>query len=696
MFKGVMQNDINDCGAACLSTICKHYGYHESLAFFRDSTKTTSEGASMYALTVCAQNIGFNSEVLYGTWDEFIEEIKPDKLPVIVHTVGANRLAHYLVIKKIKGNKIYIFDPAKGNVVFEQKSFQSIWTGYIITFEPNKKLFCSNTSRREFFKYFKLLKENYKIFSLTVFLSMILTVLMIISSIAYKVLIDDYIVGNIKMAKEGIIKFFLALIFLYFICMVIYIIRGFMLAKINKNMYTTLLRDLYTKIVKLPISFFDMRKDGEIVNRYTLVKGVVNTMANSIIIIILESFLAFITLGLLFYFDKDLAIVVLGTSFLYCFIVVIYKPILKRDARNSAESESELLSCYTETIDHIETIKIFNQQQQCSKKFLKLTQIYLRRKIRLDKDIVVKSGLENTVERIGNVFVLSIGTFYVVRGTISLGTLIAFQALTTFFLNPLRSLTEIQGAIQNMQIACRRIDDILDSAEEINNRENIERVDSIEFQNVSFSYNYNQEVLKSISFKVQRGDWVGLIGKSGSGKSTVAKLILKFYQIDDGMIRISDRNIDNLNIHVLREKVIYISQKSKLFSGKLRDNLTFYKDVSDEVIQKILGICQLELLIEKFKHGLDTEIEEEGKNLSVGEIQRINIARALLLFPDCIIFDEATSNLDKESESKIWDAIKRNYPEMIVFIISHDNNVIKNCEKIIKIEEGKIQEEVDL
>ena len=298
---------------------------------------------------------------------------------------------------------------------------------------------------------------------------------------------------------------------------------------------------------------------------------------------------------------------------------------------------------------------------------------------------------------VGELVILWVGVAYVIKGELTLGELITFNALLGYFIEPIKNLINLQPSIQTAVVAADRLGEILDITPEYNyEHEQLNdkiKFDKISISNLDFRYGTRELVLKDINLEICRGEKIAFVGESGSGKTTLANLLVRLYEQEKGSIKLDSIDIREFSIKQIRDNISYISQNTFLFSGTIRENLLFgNSDVSDDDISQVCKICELEEYINSLPLKFNTRIEENGKNLSGGQKQRLAIARALLKKPEILIMDEATSNLDYVTERSIEKTINNFSKNMTTIIIAHRLSTIKDCDKIFVLRNAQIVE----
>ena len=308
----------------------------------------------------------------------------------------------------------------------------------------------------------------------------------------------------------------------------------------------------------------------------------------------------------------------------------------------------------------------------------------------------IQSSLMSTFSQVSNLFMLAVLGILVMQGQISLGNFMYLYTLVSYLSAPIDYLVEMQDQIYSINAVLERLDDVFRTTTEEENdvkKQNINsNIQDIEFKNVTFQYGLRKEILKNINFKVKKGESIGVIGESGCGKTTLIKLILKFYEVNDGEILINGTNINELTSSSLRKKIAYVSQNDFWFQDTIFNNLVIGNpSATKEQVEQVLKMVKMDEFVQRKPYGLNSILEEGATNLSSGERQRFSIAKALITNPDVLILDESTSNLDANTEEFIVNSLASE-KDKIKIVIAHRLNTLAKCDKIIAINDGNIIE----
>ena len=689
--KCILQNDETDCGPACLAAIFGKYGLKVSIAKIRDIAGTDRQGTSACGLVKVIEHYGFEQKVVEADKNALTQKLP---LPAIAHVVIDNTLLHYVVITKIKDNTVVVSDPAKGSVRYKKEDFLKIWTNVLILIAPTKESQKGNKKESTLSSFFRLLISQKWLLLRIFILSMILTSIGIITSFYYQVLMDN-IVPSLSIEMLNYVSAITLSLFLVQICLNFF--RGLLIVKLEQNIDIPIMLGYYNHALILPMKFYSMRDTGEIISRFNDASSIRDIVSEASLTIMMDTIMAVVGAVVLFNSNRLLFLISVVVLILYGIIVFVYNKPIKKINRKIMEMNSKVTSQFVETINGIETIKAFNQEDNEKEKTDKLYKKFLKKVFNGGVLSLSQQTITMFVAVVGELVILWVGVAYVIKGELTLGELITFNALLGYFIEPIKNLINLQPSIQTAVVAADRLGEILDITPEYNyEHEQLNdkiKFDKISISNLDFRYGTRELVLKDINLEICRGEKIAFVGESGSGKTTLANLLVRLYEQEKGSIKLDSIDIREFSIKQIRDNISYISQNTFLFSGTIRENLLFgNSDVSDDDISQVCKICELEEYINSLPLKFNTRIEENGKNLSGGQKQRLAIARALLKKPEILIMDEATSNLDYVTERSIEKTINNFSKNMTTIIIAHRLSTIKDCDKILVLRNGQIVE----
>ncbi len=688
----VRQHDITDCGAACLATISKQYGFKTSITKIREAAGTDKQGTNAYGLIKAAESLGFTAKGVKGNQEAFFSEFP---LPCISHIVVDGTLLHYVVIHKISKRQVLVADPGKGMISYTPEDFFKVWTGVLILMVPSVSFNKGNETKGLFSRFFSLLLPQKKLLINIFLTSLVYTILGILGSFYFKFLLDDILQYNLEKTLHVIS---IGIILLYLFQTLLGAFRSHMILYLSQKIDIPLILGYYQHVLGLPMNFFGTRKVGEIVSRFMDASKVRDAISGATLTIMIDTLMALAGAIILYIQNSTLFITAIVIAVIYAVIVFAFNKPIKKVNQEQMEENAQLTSYLVESLNGIETVKTFNAENEASLKtetrFVRLLKSVFRGGIINN----IRSSITSFTALAGGIVILWVGAWNVMKGNMSVGQLLTFNAMLGYFLDPIKNLINLQPMIQTAIVASDRLGEIFDLELEKsgNESEKINPVDlkgDISFKNVDFRYGTRSLVLKNIDLTIKQGEKIALVGESGSGKTTLVKLLLNLYTWEKGEITIKDYNIKDISFESLREKLAYISQDIFMFSGTIRENLSMgSRSIDMEQIIEACRMAQAHDFINKLPLRYETYLEENGANLSGGQKQRLAIARAILKKPDIFIMDEATSNLDSITEKAIEKTLETVCSGVTTIIIAHRLSTIKRCDRIYVMEDGGIIE----
>ena len=455
--------------------------------------------------------------------------------------------------------------------------------------------------------------------------------------------------------------------------------------------------DIYNKIVKLSMSYYSEKKKGDIVARISSdVLEIDNSFLSVFELIIKEPLMILFTLISMYLISPELTGFVLIFIPLSAFFISIVGKSLKRKSLKVQKEQGLFISLVDETLNGLKIVKIFNAENAFSKKFSEST----KRLYKFSNSVINRKNLASPLsEFLGICSITAIlwygGMMVLKDNSLDASTFLVYLGLAYNILTPAKALSKASYKVRKAYGAAQRVFQIIDDNRFIksNNNTNIEEfMSSIEFENVSFAYD-TEDVIKNLSFKIRKGETVALVGQSGSGKSTIANLISRFYDISNGKIKVDGKNIKEINLKSLRKLIGLVTQDSILFNDSIKNNLLIgNENASDEKIIEALKIANAWEFVKDLPKTIDANIGDSGNKLSGGQKQRLSIARAVLKNPPIMLLDEATSALDSESEHLVQIALDNVMKNKTSLVIAHRLSTVQNADNILVLEKGKVIE----
>lgn len=699
----IKQHDITDCGAACLATISKQYGFHTSVSKIREAAGTDKQGTNAYGMIKAAEHLGFSAKGVKGDRNAFFSEYP---LPCIAHVIADGSLLHYVIIHKITKKRITIADPAKGIVTLTPEEFfgekaesgkspKYRWSGVLIIMVPDQTFKRGNETQGIFVRFFHLLLPQKRLLINVFFSSLLITILGILGSFYFKILIDDILSAGLSKTLHVLS---IGIILLNLFKVLLSAIRAHLLLYLSQKLDIALLLGYYRHVLKLPMNFFGTRKVGEIISRFNDASKVRDAISGATLTIMIDTLMAIGGGIILFLQNGYMFTVTVIVAVIYFVIVLSFNQWYRKLNQTQMENNAQLTSYMVESLNGIQTVKAYNAERKVNleteTKFIRL----LKSVFTLSWVKNLQDSLVNFIELTGGTVILWVGAYNVIKGNLSIGQLIAFNSLLAYFLDPVKNLINLQPQMQTAIVAADRLGEILDLEPELMNEDSKKLMHGslqgdIWFKNLTFRYGTRRTVLEHITMHIKKGERIALVGESGSGKTTLVKLLLNLYSPEEGEVLINGNNIKDINLESLRDKIAYIPQETFLFSGSIMDNLMLgLDDILMEDVIEAAKKAHAHEFINELPLRYETRLEENGMNLSGGQRQRLAIARAILKKPDILILDEATSNLDSITERAIEETIEEYSKDMTTIIIAHRLSTIKRCNVIYVMENGRVIE----
>lgn len=694
-YKHVKQHDMTDCAAACLAMICLHYKKETTITRLRDMMGTDLKGTNLIGLSKCAEKLGFENASVRVDEEGFKSKFT---LPCIANVITKEGLSHFVVIYKIGKNKVIVGDPGKEKT--ERQSideFLKRFTGALLILKPTTEFRTGKIEGESTYRRFiKLLVPQKKLFIFAILASWMMTVLGIVSSLFNKIIMDEVL-------PYGLDKLLLSSLIIFTVVgltqILIEFLRSWIMLYLSQRIDIPLMLGYFKHIYSLPMRFFATRKTGDIITRFSDAFTIKDIFTNIALTLIMDVSMAAITGVILFRMNSKLFAIIALLTLLSIVLIFIFRQPYKKINQEQMQQASILNSQIIEGLEAVEMIKGNAVEER---ELNGIEREYIRSLRIAFKEgwlSIIQGSISSVISTIGNLFIMYFGIKQVLTGNISIGSLMAFMTLSGYFMEPVGNLVRLQLDIQEAQISMKRITEILDyDREEPETDEKIERAcnlkGDIQIDNVSFRYGNRNLALDGVSFTIERGKKTALVGASGSGKSTTVKLLLKYYEPESGRIKIGGKDITEVSAKYLRENISLVPQNIQLFSKSIYENVAMVKpEATQKEVAVALAMADTQDFIRKQPMQAYTYLEEAGQGLSGGERQRLALARAFLKDSNIFILDESTSNLDFGTENVIFDTIYNKLSDKTMIIVAHRLSTIKDCDKIVVMDEGKVIEQ---
>lgn len=653
----VNQTSCNDCGLACLTMILKYYGLTVSLGELKKNLKFTEESVSVYDIVKLSKEKGI---LATGYKNVHLQDTKP---PCIAHLID-NEKQHFVVLLKVLKNKVLIADPARRIMYVDKISFLKKYTGVIISFEGKKK---------DVYPIFK----NKKIIFKTLFLSFLLTLFSGLFSFMIPMVIDGINGGKKTSLIISIILFFLLIGLLKDF---ISYIKSIFSVKFQLIIDKFITIPIINKIISLPHWFYHKNGSGELIAKINDLSYVKEAIFNFIEVVVMNVLLIIFSIIIIFYNDWLIAIINIP------FILITYlinRAFILKNLSKSYDLQylnEKLSNKLTDVFSSILCIKNLRKE-----KYFKDQISFMYKEVLFKyKDFATAyQKKELLMSLFITFFTIQVLILLVIRDSSLTQVLLMFSA-ETILTNALLEIHKLLPLYADFKNVNRRIKEIL-SIEELSSINDKISIDNIVIKNLKFSYQ-NKSVLNGISLKINKGDWIMITGPTGSGKSTLFKLLSKQIPYGDGEIFVNGVSLCDIKEEVIRNSLVYVDQKIRLINGSIKENVF----MGDKLDKKVIKTAMVDDMIKQKQVNYDYVIDNTNSNVSAGQLSKIAIAQALNTNKEFVIFDETTSSLDVLSEEKILRNIKENYRNKTVILITHRKSNISYFNKIITFKDGKI------
>ena len=661
--KIVRQQDEKDCGVCSLLSIIRYYKGNVPLEQLRLDARTNNEGTTALNLVLASQKYGFDA---VGMKVENLNDIK--RLPAIAHLNLKKGYSHYVVIEKVTKDKIILMDPAKGKVVKFLWEFQKEWSGVVLIFYPKQKIMVLKNDVTLFTIFKKVFISEKNLIKIIVLVSFLLTIFTIALGYYFQMFnslyLSKYPINYLKV---------LVLVFAIFTCFKLFLTyyRSYLENHLNKNIDCLITSDFLKHLFSLPLNVITSRKSGEIlsrVNELTSIKGLITEI---FITYTLDFLIVVITTFLLIRISSKLFLILFLTTIFYLFVGIITKKSIFEKAYQNISIESEFNNTVLENIKMINSIKNLDAVDGTLNKIERKLTHYLYDTYKVNIILNKINIFKVSCYEIGFFLINTFGFYFVYEGIINIVDLITFNTLLNLYFEPLKNIVDSIPKYSFMKASITKINDFLSVDIEKLGKKNVTRGYDISINNLSYSYNKYQNVLKNVNLNINEGQFVLLQGASGSGKSTLCSILNKYITDYSGDILFGTMNYKDLSIKTIRDNIVYVGQNENIFTGSIKENITFDHEVSDLEFKKVCNICKVDDIAYKKTFRYESLIGSDEGNISGGEKQRIILARAVLKDFNVLILDEALSEVDIKLELEILKSIRENYKDKTIIYISH-------------------------
>lgn len=683
------QMEVSECGAASLSMILQYYGKYVPLEKLRYDTGVSRNGCNAKNIYIAAENYGMEVTASRRNTERLLEKNTP---PCMLHW----NYTHFVVFEGIRFGKYILNDPAKGRRRLTKEEFEEGYSGTVLQFTPGKNFYKSN-EKRTLFEFVKSRLEPQK----TTLLALILIgIALIVPGILYpvfgQVFADDILVeGKIEWTKFILLLMALSLIFdTYFSY-----INSLLTLNLRTKISLVSTDSMIGHMLRLPMVFFEQRYAGDLVGRISNNISVSSFLSSQFVSVVVSVFTSIFYLLIMILYNPKLALIGVSFSVFSVLVsVIISSKITSLTYKFGIDNGKMYGYLYNGLANSASLKAVGSEEEYIGRLFGYYAEVCINDQ-KLGKLQTILDTIPDTIKAINNVLVLIIGSKVVIDGGLTPGGLIAFTSFLGAFTSPFSSIISFTRSLQQTKNDMARVEDIMRYPED--EYYTSKKMDSligeklkgdVEISNLSFSYGkLDEPFIRKFSLVVHAGGSVALVGSSGCGKSTIAKMLSSLYTPREGSILFDGYSIDEIPSEVISSSIAVVTQNISLFDGSIYDNITTWNSgiTQEKVIRAAKDACIHDEIIAK-PGSYDYILSENGHNISGGQRQRIEIAKALAMEPTILILDEATSALDPITEKQILDNIKRRH--MTLIVVAQRLSTIRDCDEIVVMERGKIKE----
>lgn len=682
----VRQIDAADCGPACLASVLRYYGRRVSLTQLRDAARTDLDGTTAYGLIEGANACGMRAR---GVRAEVLH--LPDVLlPAIAHGTKDDR-RHYVVLYAVARDHVIVADPELGVRKLTLPQFSDFWSGVLILLAPEGSGAIPSSQMRVWRRLLQLLQPHRALIAEVLASASLFTVLGLATSLYVEALIDEALLQRSSSALHLLgVGMLLAIGFRG----AFGAFRSYFLMRIGQRVDAALFMAYYRHLFRLPTRFFDSRPVGEIITRLTDSLYVRELVTGTTATLIIDLGMVIAALGLMMQYDWALSLTALVFVPAFVSVALLLRRPIGDARRKSMEASARFFGSLIESIAGIETVKSLTAEQSVAERTDRYLLPFLQSSFSANGLQIVATTISSVLAALATLTVLWLGAYRVISGALTLGELMAFNALAILMVAPLERLTNATHAVQTGLIAVERLFDVLDLEleETVVGSTGMLPIchGDLALERVTFRYGARASVLNDVSIHIPAGHTVAIVGPSGSGKTTLFRLVQAFYVPESGVVTIDGIDIRLLSPSAVRRHIGVVAQEPYLFSGTIADNIWNGTD-GDLDLGRLVAAARdagVHDFVERLPESYSTRLGPGGVQLSTGERQRLAIARALYRQPRILLMDEITSSLDAVSEHAVRETLRGLKGRTTVLVIAHRLSTIVHADKIVVLSAG--------
>lgn len=683
----VLQMEAVECGAASLAILMSYYGFIKPLEELRISCGISRDGSKASNLVKAARTYGFEAKGLTREPDA----LRKMMFPLIIFW----NFNHFIVLEGFKNGKVYVNDPASGPKILTEEEFDQSFTGIVLDIKPSQNFKPGGSKPSMLAALYRRAAHSKLAFIYLLIVGLGLVIPGLLTPIFTKIFVDEYLVGKLDSWVKPLL---LGMFITFTLRGLLTWLKQYYLMRFESKLSVAESGKFLWHVLHLPVVFYNQRSAGDISSRVTINDRVAKIISRDLVSAVLDVAMVVFYAILMLFYDVFLTIIGILTGILNIVVLKVVSRSRKDASQKLRMDAGKMLGTSMNGLILIETLKASGGESD----FFSQWSGYQAKMINAIQDMgsssIALAILPSMLTAFNTVLILSFGGMRVMDGFLTMGALVAFQSLMQSFLTPVNNLVNLGGKLQELTGDMNRLDDVLKYKKEIepkSNLEIIEKSDSklngyLELKNITFGYSQLEKpLIKNFNLKMKPGSRIALIGSSGCGKSTIAKLVMGLYAPWEGEILFDNKSRSDINSYLMVNSLSMVDQEISMFEGTIRDNLSMWDSTVPNVdlIQAAKDACIHEMISARHL-AYDSKVDEGGKNFSGGQRQRLEIARALVLNPRIVVFDEATSALDPVTEMTIDENLRRR--GCTCLIIAHRLSTIRDCDEIIVLHKGEV------
>ncbi|MEM6611444.1 MAG: peptidase domain-containing ABC transporter [Cyanobacteria bacterium P01_C01_bin.72] len=688
----IKQYSEEDCGAACIASISKHYGKSFTINHCREVIGTRQTGSTLLGLKQGAEVLNFNTRAIKTSVDVLAKNALP--LPAIIHWKGY----HWVILYGKKGKKYIIADPAIGIMYLDRKALLDGWKdGVMLLLEPDCDRFNQQTDDRQKIKglaHFLRRVLPYKgILSQTLLINGALGLISLGSPFLLQILTDDVLVRG---DSQLLTRVAIAVVIMHLVNSCLQLVQSNLVTHFAQRIKLNLIFEFGRQILRLPLTYYETHRSGEIISRLEDIEDINQLISQAVVSLPSQFFIAFISLGIMISYNFQLTCLAIVIALLMTLSTVAFLPILQQKIRQTMALSAENQGILVETFKGSITLKTTTAAPQFWSEFQNQYSRLANFTFKTIQISFINGIFANLVANIGTIALLWFGSKLVIEESLTIGMLLAFNSMNANVNSFVNNGVSFVDEFSRAKTATRRLNEVIQATPEQKDgirkpAATIKDNTDIICSNLNFYHTGRVDLLKDFNLTIPGGKVVALIGKSGCGKSTVSKIIAGLYSPQSGNVRFGDYNQQDLALDCLRQQIVLVPQEAHFWSRSIIDNFRLGNpNIGFDQIVKACKVTGADEFIRKLPDKYLTILGEFGSNLSGGQRQRLALARAIVNNPPVIILDESTGALDPVSETEVLQKLLAYRRGKSTIIISHRPRVISQADWIVMLEEGKV------